>query len=191
MPVQESVKPYKSGQDALTADEAHLLLEKTGTMLDRALIRFAIATAMRREDVVNVQLKDVDLETRKVRFWEQKKNRNWEASFDQATADELRRYASTLPKGTPWLFPSGRDPKNHIDDKTAYNRLQTALRNAGLRQRPFHALRATFIKLAKKRGWSIEQVMDQTGDSFRVIKEHYETPSADEMSQVAKEKPLL
>lgn len=188
---QESVKPYKTGQDALTLDEAATLLQKAPTYSDRALLRFTIATGLRREDVVNVALKDVDLEAREVRFFEHKKDRPWMASFDPDTADELRRYLETLPRGTPWLFPSPRDPKTHIDDKTAYNRLQACLDHAGLRRRPFHALRATFIKLAQKRGWTIDQVMDQTGDTYRVIKEHYDAPSRDEMRQVAKEKPLL
>lgn len=189
--MREPVKPYKTGQDALTRDEAALLIQKAPTYGDRALLRFAIATGMRREDVVNVALKDLDLEACVVRFYDHKKDKPWEASFDRDTADELRRYLETLPKGTPWLFPSPRDGKQHMNDKTAYNRLQACLDHAGLRRRPFHALRATFIKLAQKRGWTIDQVMDQTGDTFRVIKEHYDTPSRDEMRQVAKEKPLL
>jgi integrase len=182
---------YRTGQDALGHAEAAHLLETIGDMADLALIHTAISTAMRREDIVNVRLQDVDLLTRRIRFFEKKKNRPWVARIDEACAKNLERYIGTLPRGTPWLFPSPRDPKKHIDDKSAYNRFQACLDRAGIRRRPFHALRATFIKLAKRRGWTMEQVMEQTGDSFQVIKDHYETPSDDEMDQVAKEKPLL
>jgi hypothetical protein len=33
--------------------------------------------------------------------------------------------------------------------------------------------------------------MSQTGDTFRTIKEHYDTPSDEEMSQAVREHPIL
>lgn len=78
-----------------------------------------------------------------------------------------------------------------ISADAAPTTLERALRNAGLRPRPFHSLRATCIKLAQWKGWTPEQVAKLTGDSIRVIQQHYSTPSRDEMQKVATEKPLL
>jgi len=38
-------------------------------------------------------------------------------------------------------------------------------------------------------GWTIEQTMELTGDSFRTVQEHYLTPSIDEMKEVAVKAP--
>src|SRR3990172_1331894 len=180
----------KSGTVALTEPEATLLLSKIGHIEDKALLALAMATGMRREDVVAVHLKDVDLENRLVSFWESKKRRPWSAWFGEDTAVTLEQHIHGLPKGTPWLFPSPRDPKKHLSSRQAYNILQSWLERAGLKRRPFHALRATCIKLLQKRGISIEQVMKQTGDTFRTIKEHYDTPSDDEMREAFRAKGL-
>lgn len=180
----------KSGTVALTEPEATLLLSKIGHIEDKALLSFAIASGIRREDIVSVQLKDVDMETRIVSFWESKKKRPWSVWFGEDTAVTLEQHIHGLPKGTPWLFPSPRDPKKHLSSRHAYNILQLWLERAGLKKRPFHALRATCIKVLQKRGLTIDQVMKQTGDSFRTIKEHYDTPSDDEMREAFRARGL-
>ena len=139
---------------------------------------------------MKIELGNVDTERGLIRFWERKKKRFWKAWIGGETLDILRIYIDTLPKRSRWLFPSPLGVKKPISSRTAYNVLQRNLKRAGLRLRPFHALRATCIKLLQKRGWTIEQVMEQTGDSFRTIKEHYETPSDDEMAESAKEKSI-
>ncbi len=181
----------KSGQWALTPAEAELLFSVITHLENEALLSLAIATGMRREDIVAVKLQDLDLEAGLVRFWESKKRRSWRAWVGGHTAKILAQHIRKLPRGTPWLFPSPWDPKEHLSSRQAYNILQKWLRKAGLKERPFHALRATCVKVAQKRGWSIEQVMAQTGDSFRTIKEHYDTPSDDEMAQAAMERPII
>lgn len=183
---------YTSGQDALTDAEVKSLLHAITRLEDDALLRFAIVTGMRREDVVGVKLHDLDLETGIVKFWQSKKRMPWRAWVgDGEAARILALHIEKLPKGTPWLFPSPRNPKNHLSSRQAYNILQKWLDRAGVKRRPFHALRATCVKLAQKRGLSIEWVMSQTGDTFRTIKEHYDTPSDEEMAQAVRENPIL
>lgn len=175
----------RSGQLALTQDELGRLYLAIPHLEDEALLRTAVATGMRREDVVRTELKDVDLDTGRIRFWEAKKRREWRAYAGPDTLKVLRQHIHKLPRGTPWLFPSPRDPRRHVSSRTAYNVLQRWLDRAGLKRRPFHALRATCIKILQRRGWTIEQVMEQTGDSFRTIKEHYDTPTEEELRSIA------
>lgn len=168
--------------------EVDQLLRSIRVLEDEVLLRLAIAAGMRREDIVAVKLQDMDLEKGIVRYWESKKRRPWKAWVGQESLRVFAQYMEILPKGGPWLFPSPWNPKKHMSSRTAYNILQRWLKAAGLRPRPFHALRATCIKLAQKRGLTIEQVMAQTGDSFRTIKEHYDTPSDDEMAAAFRER---
>lgn len=181
-----SFYPRTSGARALSSADLDTLFQKITHLEDEALIRFAVATGLRREDCVNVKLQDLDLEKGIVRFYESKKRRPWRAWFGPETAKILAQHINALPKGTPYLFPSPRGVKRHLSSRQAYNILQKWLERAGLARRPFHALRATCMKQLQRRGWSMEQVMMQTGDSFRTIKEHYETPSDEEMFEAAK-----
>ncbi len=69
----------RSGQVALTPAEVQLLLSRVTHLEDEALLRLAMATGMRREDIVAVKLQDIDLGSGVVRFWETKKRRPWKA----------------------------------------------------------------------------------------------------------------
>ncbi len=189
---QASSRPYgKIGKLALTEPEVELLLSSITKLDDDALLSLAISSGIRREDIVKISLSNIQeiADVLRIIFWEGKKSRNWTVFIGGATKQKLLQHIGKLPK-TEHLFPS-YNPKEHICGKTAYNILQRWLKKAGLSSIPFHALRATCIKLAKKRGWDIEDIMQLTGDSFRTIKIHYDVPSEDEMKEVADKKPIL
>jgi integrase len=183
-------RAVRSGQNALSESELSVLFSKIAHLEDEALLRLTVSTGMRREDIVTVERTNLDLDGGVVRFWERKKSRPWRAWIGPDTIKVLRQHLNTLPNGTKWVFPSPRKANAHISSRHAYDVLQGALQIAGLRQRPFHALRATCVKVLQKRGWSIEQVMEQTGDSFDTIKEHYDTPTEEEMREAARTKGL-
>lgn len=180
----------RSAEYALTPSQVDNLLRRIDHLEDEALIRTAIATGIRREDVVAVRVRDIDLDDGWLTFFETKKDRTRSIPIHGDVLITLRKYVRHLPKGTPWLFPSPRDPKRHLSGRAAYDILNRWLTKAGIAERPFHALRSTCIKLAQARGWPIENVMELVGDTFRTIKEHYDTPSREEMAQIAREKPL-
>jgi integrase len=90
------------------------------------------------------------------------------------------------------MFPKENNVKKHLCSKTAYNMLQRNLSKLGFKENvPFHALRATCIKLCQKAGWTPEQTSKHVGDTIRVIQEHYSTPSIEEMKSVTRSKPIL
>jgi len=89
------------------------------------------------------------------------------------------------------LFPSPYNHKKHISGRQIYSRFQKYLNAAGIESKPFHALRATCIKLCQRRGWSVEQAAKLLGDTIRVVQEHYTTPSNEELKQVARERPII
>ena len=189
--VSSSREVYRTGRDALTEDEVAVVIKATTSYQDEALLRLAIVTGIRREDLVAIPLEGIDLTGGEITYYESKKKRTRTIHIGGETPGFLAKHVDNLPAGSRFLFPGREAGVRHISGKTAWNILDRALRAAGLKPRPFHALRATCVKLAQKRGWSVEKVAELTGDTPRTIQTHYSTPSADEMAQVARERPIL
>ena len=189
---------YRTGRDALTDSEITLLLNHCTDLEDYTLLSLGIATGMRREDIVNVEQKDireiqvpeVSGPVLEVRYWEHKRNRTWRGYVAGQAAQTILQLMNAN-RGHRWLFASPWNPKKHLSSKTAYNTFQRWLKKAKLKPRPFHSLRATCIKQCQRKGWSIEQTMELVGDSWRTIQEHYMTPSEDELQETAISKPLI
>ena len=77
------------------------------------------------------------------------------------------------------------------DHFNSFHILQRNLRKANIPTRPFHALRATCIKLHQAAGLTPEQTQRIVNDSLRVIQQHYTTPSDEEMKTVIRGVELL
>lgn len=185
--------PYKTGEFALTDDELERLFVATDSFTELVFLRFAVSTGLRRSDVVAVKWRDVDFERRKVTFFERKKNRIKEVFLSSSMVQDLKRLRG-LKSGEFYLFSGRSEPKygkGHLSSRAAYDVLQRNLKKAGISPRPFHALRATCIKLCQRKGWSAEQTSKHVGDTIRVIQEHYSTPSDGEMLETADAKSLL
>lgn len=181
----------KTGEYALTETQVKKLLSVVGRIDHEVLLRIAIELGLRRADVVAVKQANIDLKTKWLWFNEAKKqNSIHQVPLSDSLAKLIQQHLSVIGKNE-WLFPSPHNKKKHISSKTAWNILNNYLEDARLPPRPFHALRATCIKLCQRKGWSIEQVMKLTNDSFRTIKEHYDTPREEEMLEVATAKPIF
>jgi integrase len=177
-PKEES---YKTGEKALTYEQVQKLLSQVGIPLqEEALLRLALDGGLRREDIVGVRRPDVKLEESQVLFYEHKKRRNWQVFLEPATMKALSQ-AMAASSGI-WLFPAANQ-KKHIASRTAYNILQRNLLACGVESKPFHALRSTCMKLKQKAGWPVEMTAKHTGDTIRVVQEHYLTPSLEEMRE--------
>jgi integrase len=175
---------YTVGQDALTPLEYEKICDACSSIEDEALIKFVVATGLRREDVVRVERQNVNIATGDITFTEKKKgNRIRTIQIGPRLCTLLIKYQKTIPKDQKILFD--------FCGKTAYNKLQNLCDIAGIRRRPFHALRATCVKRCQAAKWTPEQVCKLTGDTLRVIQEHYATPGQSEMIEVAKEKEII
>lgn len=181
----------RSGEYALSEAQVKKLLGVVGRIDHEVLLRVAIELGLRRADVVAIKQANIDLNKKWLLFEETKKqSRIHQVPLSNSLAKLIEQYLNILGKNE-WLFPSSHDKRKHISSKTAWNTLNKYLLKAKLPQRPFHALRATCIKLCQRKGWSIEQVMKLTNDTFRTIKEHYDVPGEEEMREVAERNPLF
>lgn len=173
---------YRSGQKALTPQEYHKLLEVIDNIEDELLIKMAVATGLRREDLCNIKIANINLIEGTLTFYEAKRDRVRTVFLPDSLMMLIRKFIKTIPKRKNLFRFVGR---------TAYRHLNYWCRIAGIPERPFHALRATCVKFCQKAGWTPEQVSELTGDSIKVIQEHYATPSVGEMKQVTNQKPII
>ena len=172
---------YHSGEKALTRGEYEKILSVIDSIEDELLLRMAVSTSLRREDLHNIRIADIDLDNAKLTFYESKKRRSRTIDIQPSVVQLIRKFLKTIPK---------RDKLFSFCGRTGYRHFHAWCVRAGILERPFHALRATAIKFAQSAGWSPEQVSKLTGDTIVVIQQHYSTPSSQEMAEVAKNRPI-
>ncbi len=193
--IQASKERYRTGRDSLTSEQVSRLLASTSTAWEKALLHLAVATGLRRVDIVNLKRRDFDPKTGQLTYYEKKKHRTRTIVIPSADAiQSVIIHLSTCRK-SDWLFPSPLLGKNyeraHVSDRQAYDLFNEHLDVCGIRRRPFHSLRATCIKLCEKAGWSYSETAELVGDTVRVIQEHYATPSDEQMASIATKKPIV
>lgn len=174
---------YRTGEKAFTRTEVDKLLSVCATIEDELLLKLGVSLGLRREDIVNVKVIDVDLNNNTISHYERKKSRLRVVPIGGNTKQLIIKYLHTIPKNQKQLFG--------FSGSTAYRKLQRLCDLAGVSRRPFHALRATCVKFCQAAGWTPEQVCELTGDTLRVIQEHYATPSRAEMSEVMNDKEVI
>jgi integrase len=190
---------YRTGQDALTPKEYNKILSVCRSIDEELLIKFAVSTALRRDDLINVEIANIKFEedkegivTSTLTYTEHKKrifkggpSKIRTIQMGPSLTQLIIKYIGTLGKKKRpiYLF--------QFRSKTAYNMMQSLCERAGISNRPFHSLRATAVKRCQSAGWTPEQVSELTGDTIRVIQQYYATPSSDEMKEVAKLKEVI
>lgn len=180
---------YFSGEKALTNKQVEILIANITDLQDLALIKVAIDAGLRRADIVNIKRRDVDLEKSTITFYEHKKKLTKIVPIGESTKQTLQMWINI--NKNDWLFPSRFKSKGHLSSRTAYNILRKYTRRAGLPDIPFHALRATCVKLHQKAGWNVEQTAKLIGDRISTIQRHYSVPSDEELKELSQTKPIL
>jgi integrase len=172
---------YKTGEKALSREEYGKLLAVITDLQDELMIRLGVASGLRREDLCNIEFENIDLFEGTIFFYEAKKRQNRMIYIQDDIVALIKKYVNTLSKEDrkrPYLF-------DYVG-RTAYRHFNFWCREAGIPERPIHALRATCIKFAHDAGWSDEQISKLTGDKISTIHEHYMTPSQGEMKEITR-----
>jgi len=172
----------KSGEQALTKSEWEKLKGVINSFEDELLIKMAITTGIRREDLVGIKIQNIVLPDASLTFHESKKNRDRSIALSPEIVQLISKYLKTIPK-REYLFD--------FTGRTAWNKLDRLCKLAGIPERPFHALRATCVKFCQSAGWKPEEVAKLTGDTIRVIQEHYATPSEGDMKEAVQKRPVI
>lgn len=173
---------YKSGEKALSRKEYEKLVSVIDNLEDELLIKMAITTGLRREDLCSVKIGNINLDDRLLTFHESKKDRDRMIYLNQEVVQLIKKFLKTQDK---------RENLFNFTGRTAYRHLNHWCRIAEIPERPFHSLRATCVKFCQSAGWTPSMVSKLTGDTIRVIEEHYATPSDGEMRDAIRERPIL
>ena len=173
---------YKSGEKALTRKEYEKLLSVIDNLEDELVLKMAVTTGLRREDLFNIKVKNINLNDGILTFHEQKKNLDRSIYLNTEVVILIKKYLNTQPTREKLFSFGGR---------TGYRHLNKWCVVAGIPERPFHALRATCVKFCQAAGWMPEEVSKLTGDTIRVIQEHYACPSDGDMRQAVQGKAII
>ncbi len=198
---EELIEKFKrqaitSGEFALDKKEIKKFLSVIDDMKHEVLFKLELATGMRRADIVAVERENINERKRYIDFIETKKNKIHRVYIGRELMNKLVQYIN-LERPSRWLFPSpkmGKFKNKHMHERQAHKIFQYYLRKAKLIGKkdniPFHALRATCIKRALRKGWTVAQVAKLVDDKPKTIHEHYITPSIKDLKLVSEKIPL-
>ncbi len=174
----------KSGEKALTKLQVDKLLNSITNLEDEALIRLTLSIGVRREDAVAIKRIDIDLKQNKVKYYEAKKKRIRDVPIPTKTAQVLAQWLNASKNiKSDYVFLPRRKRAKHLSGVSAWRMLQEYCKKAEVPAIPFHALRATCIKIKQAQGWSVEEVAKLIGDTVSVVQAHYSVPSDSELSE--------
>ena len=157
------------------------MLDVCGTFKEEVMLKTGVSWGLRREDFVKVKI--VDVHDTEMSHYEEKKDRIRTVPIGKNLHSLISKYLKTIPKNQKYLFGAS--------GSTAYRRLQELCIRAEIPRRPFHALRATCVKFHIAEGWTDMQISELTGDSIRVLREHYAVPSRSEMQEISNTREVV
>jgi integrase len=178
---------YTSRRKALTRREYEKLISVITEIQDELLIKMAVSTGLRREDLCNIETNNINLKDRNLTFYESKKKKRRTIDLPETIITMIEKFYDTLDK----KYQARRVKLFDFCGRTAYRHFNHWCTVAGIPERPFHSLRATCIGFAHDAGWTDEQISRLTGDKIATIQEQYRTPDEDEMREVVRLKPIV
>ena len=178
----------KSGERALTEDQAKQIINSAHTLQDKLLLEVGFNLGLRRDDLVALEVKNIDVNQAQVAYNEKKKGGKIRiVQCPPSLVGEFKRYLATLPKNQQYLFPSREKgtKTGHMSSRTAYKIFNDLCSECNIRVPiPIHSIRASCAKILKNKGWTIEQVARHLGDEVSTVQRYYTIPSDEEMKQL-------
>ena len=169
----------------LSPVQATALLEGARSDQNRQIYPFiliGLRTGMRKSEILAIRREHVNLDARSIYIPAAKAGaRTQPISADLASF--LTEYIDTLPKGTPWLFPSvGAEQGHTVDVRKAFVRAVTA---AGLdpKQVVRHTLRHTAITHLVQAGVDLPTVKRISGHKTMAMVERYAHQSGSHIAE--------
>jgi integrase/recombinase XerD len=146
MPVPK--RPFRLPQ-ILSQEEVERLIQCAGSPLHRIWLLTLYATGIRREELVQLKIGDIDSDRMLIRIRQGKGKKDRNVMLSPRLLQELRDYwRSANPKPTTYLFPSkGAHPNGDLPmtSKSVWDAVQHAATRAGLDKRVHpHTLRHCF-----------------------------------------------
>lgn len=158
----------------LTADEIQEIILAAETERDRCVVKMLAHTGIRRFELANLDVRDLDFEKRLLHIREGKGGKERIVPMTKELASDLRIYLNRYPRNAGPVFVSERDPKKHghlsprqINNIVAELGCKAGIVNPNPRYMVIncHLFRHTFARLWKEQGQSIESLSKILGHS--------------------------
>jgi site-specific recombinase XerD len=133
----------------LSREEVERLIQSAGSVLHRIWLLILYATGMRREELVQLKIADIDSGRMLIHIHQGKGKKDRDVMLSPRLLLELRDYwRSANPKPKTYLFP-GKGPHHNayvpIDSRSVFDAVQQAAKRAGIDKRVHpHTLRHCF-----------------------------------------------
>jgi len=157
-----SLKEPKGRVRFLSDDERKRLLDACGASRSPYLypvVVIALSTGMRKNEVLGLRWKDVDLERRVAVLEDTKNDERRAVPLAGLALQEARRLAAERALGCPLVFP-GKRGTTPVDIRTPW---ETALRHAQIDDFRFHDLRHSAASYLAMNGASLAEIADVLG----------------------------
>ena len=165
-----AVKKGSALPDVLGVPEVVRLLEARLVLRDTTLLRTAYAAGLRVSELVALRLLDIQRDREMLFVKGGKGNKDRYIPFSVRLLRDLELYfrACLSWNGTgdqsPWLFPSPRDCREHIDPSVAQNAFNKATKLAGIRRgKGIHTLRHSYAVHSLERGVHLKTLQVRLG----------------------------
>ena len=148
------------------------LRDNVHSVRDLALIDILASTGMRVGELVNLNISDIDFESREcIVFGKGSKERP--VYFDARTKIHLKNYIESRKDNNPALFVSLNSPYNRLNISGVEIRLRELGKSLGIKKVHPHKFRRTLATRAIDKGMPIEQVQKLLGHSKIDTTMHY------------------
>ena len=161
-------------------DAIQTLLEASTTSLDRLLVTLLADTGLRRREVANIKLKDIDQTSKVIKVWG-KGSRERYVAYGDITNNYLQQYLSSQE-----LTDDDKIISNAWAITNSLKRLEIA---TGIKCNP-HAFRRTFATESVRNGMNLFHVQSLLGHSSLTMTRIY-AEQVDSEDAVIAYKPIL
>ena len=154
----------------LSHQEVSQLINAAATPRDRVILMALYATGMRRAELAQLKIADIDTQRMVIHIRGAKGRKDRDVMLSPKLLEALRQYWRGLKvKPTVWLFPGGREHTNiehPINDKVVWQACERAAHRAGI-DKPIHphTLRHSFATHLLEAGTDIRTIQILLGHS--------------------------
>ena len=192
----EQTEPWKETEkpiDHMSPEEVEQLKTGCRCRRDRALIEFLRCTAMRREEIPGVKIKDIDWQTGKIIIFGQKSGAYRLVCLDSVALHYIREYIQERGEAcssTEALFTHEKGDRRAVLSKDGiYTAVKAIAKRAGMDRNVYpHLFRKTTATNIIKRGGSEEAAGEYLGHKPRTVTgRHYAYKSEDHVLGIFKQ----
>ncbi len=148
---------------------------------DRAIMEVLYGSGVRRSELINLNMSDVDLERRIMRIRHGKGDKERAVLLTQAAADAMRMYLGVRPRTSDEAFFVSRN-KRRIGQVTMYEIFRTFIRLSGIRDHASpHTMRHSFATHLLENGADLVTIKELLGHESLSTTQIYTNVSVEHM----------